>query len=407
MKSLLLSIALLLAAFSFGQKRMIEQSTDYYDQNNVFINQYSFVYNYSTWSGLMPPLEPKLVLWANDFDFKLIPTVICDLQEHFVYSPSQPITSIGSIDHTLVNGMITESYEFLSLNNTRTLFTYDSFGRVTDKVIQLESLGIWETMDSVRLSYDATNNILLNEHYGFTSGVPLANYIDSMEYAPGTNNLIFYQRLYDPQFQYTGTRSEITYLGDNIDHVDVYEINDFGDVIWTTRLIYQYVGSTLVETNLYDVISNVPSTTIASTRSYSYTSTDQLSEITYSSGGSVNFRQEYSYDTDGYVTSEKSYILPNIGTENRIFERYFYYENVLENEEILNVNVNTFPNPSTDFIEIQTEGKLETVSLFNSNGQLVIEQTGQNLDVRHLEPGTYILKGKTELGTFTEQIIKL
>jgi hypothetical protein len=39
-------------------------------------------------------------------------------------------------------------------------------------------------------------------------------------------------------------------------------------------------------------------------------------------------------------------------------------------------------------------------------GQLVIEQRTDEIDIRHLESGVYILKGTTEHGTFSQKVMK-
>ena len=69
-----------------------------------------------------------------------------------------------------------------------------------------------------------------------------------------------------------------------------------------------------------------------------------------------------------------------------------------------------FPNPTSGFIQIQTANgiELKEISLFNSNGQLLLHQNAQNLfiEMSSFPTGTFILQVKTEKGILYKTILK-
>lgn len=68
------------------------------------------------------------------------------------------------------------------------------------------------------------------------------------------------------------------------------------------------------------------------------------------------------------------------------------------------------PNPVSDFVNIGMTGKMQEVSLYNSQGQQVLsektDQTSLRMDLSKLVPGIYILKVKTENGIVTDKLLK-
>ncbi len=69
-----------------------------------------------------------------------------------------------------------------------------------------------------------------------------------------------------------------------------------------------------------------------------------------------------------------------------------------------------FPNPTSGFIQIQTANgiELKEISLFNSNGQLLLHQNAQNLfiEMSSFPTGTFMLQVKTEKGILYKTILK-
>jgi hypothetical protein len=89
---------------------------------------------------------------------------------------------------------------------------------------------------------------------------------------------------------------------------------------------------------------------------------------------------------------------------------------VINNNEVKLPAVKVFPNPATDFIQIEP-GNLQNnqlcVSLLTANGQILLskeyKETRQriiSIDVKKLSPGIYYLKIKSGQGTTTKAFIK-
>jgi hypothetical protein len=71
-------------------------------------------------------------------------------------------------------------------------------------------------------------------------------------------------------------------------------------------------------------------------------------------------------------------------------------------------NIVVSPNPVTEKLNIETEGKIISVSLYDFKGSLVKTITGSNktVDVSNLSVGNYLIKVKTDKAEFTKKIIK-
>jgi hypothetical protein len=76
-------------------------------------------------------------------------------------------------------------------------------------------------------------------------------------------------------------------------------------------------------------------------------------------------------------------------------------------EEIAN-DVNVYPNPATDVINITTPDNVLRVEIFNMQGQLVKAEAGNvnNISVRDLANGIYTLKLTTDNGSSVHKIVK-
>lgn len=69
--------------------------------------------------------------------------------------------------------------------------------------------------------------------------------------------------------------------------------------------------------------------------------------------------------------------------------------------------VKIYPNPVKDILHIQANENIAKTQLYNTAGKLVIEQeNSNNIDVRNLNSGIYILKVETQSGTSTHKINK-
>jgi len=78
--------------------------------------------------------------------------------------------------------------------------------------------------------------------------------------------------------------------------------------------------------------------------------------------------------------------------------------------DLSNVDIKLYPNPTNDIINIQSNSKIKSVQVYNMNGQVMISKTIQNqnakINVAGYISGTYIVKVETESGIQTHKIIK-
>lgn len=107
------------------------------------------------------------------------------------------------------------------------------------------------------------------------------------------------------------------------------------------------------------------------------------------------------------VSVEKSstYTFQNI-TENHTITAIFKKIELGTNETGLK-EINIYPNPTSDYIYISGNKKINTLELYNVNGQKVLQSKGNTIDISSLTKGVYILKTFTENNeVFTNKIIK-
>ncbi len=72
--------------------------------------------------------------------------------------------------------------------------------------------------------------------------------------------------------------------------------------------------------------------------------------------------------------------------------------------------LNVFPNPFSDYIELESKEKITDINIFSSDGRELMFINTQNknrLNVSTLESGVYFIRLKTAHETITRQIIKL
>lgn len=71
------------------------------------------------------------------------------------------------------------------------------------------------------------------------------------------------------------------------------------------------------------------------------------------------------------------------------------------------VNLTLFPNPASDFLNIESKAKVEAVQVYDMSGKSINSSVLDNkVDVRNLSKGTYIIKVKTTAGETTQKFIK-
>lgn len=80
----------------------------------------------------------------------------------------------------------------------------------------------------------------------------------------------------------------------------------------------------------------------------------------------------------------------------------------LKDESLTDLSFKIYPNPAGDFINIQTNDEITSISVYSNSGQKIInfEKNVKQLDIRNIPSGAYILEIKTKNKTRTENFIK-
>ncbi len=103
---------------------------------------------------------------------------------------------------------------------------------------------------------------------------------------------------------------------------------------------------------------------------------------------------EFGMNTPAYFCIDNIVLSPSVGLN-----------------EMDDLTLNVYPNPTTDFIQIQSEILVQSWSIYDLKGNLVLENKGaletSEIDVQGLLPNTYILKCETENGSKIETFVKM
>lgn len=81
--------------------------------------------------------------------------------------------------------------------------------------------------------------------------------------------------------------------------------------------------------------------------------------------------------------------------------------NTLTTNDIVKKQTYFSPNPTSDFLNIKTNSKINAVSVADLTGKKVnVKLDGDKVDVRSLPAGTYLINIETKDGVSTEKFIK-
>ncbi|WP_338351373.1 T9SS-dependent choice-of-anchor J family protein [Nonlabens tegetincola] len=87
----------------------------------------------------------------------------------------------------------------------------------------------------------------------------------------------------------------------------------------------------------------------------------------------------------------------------------FTTENTASLGDNPSISFTVSPNPATDILEISSENTISSIQIYTALGQLIkedIEFTNNNINVRDLKSGIYVIKINTEFGSKAVQFIK-
>lgn len=106
-----------------------------------------------------------------------------------------------------------------------------------------------------------------------------------------------------------------------------------------------------------------------------------------------------------YVYADNT-VLPNLKSTKK--EMTIPASKAVDNNPAVSEVFRIFPNPTGDFINVQTHDEITSVSVYNASGQKIITvgQNNKRIDVQSIPAGMYLLEVKTRTRTITEKFIK-
>lgn len=408
MKSILFFILVMLATFSLAQKRMQSISSTSFN-DGIAYSYDSTAFSYGSANGYLASNKPVFGFSEENlnygFQFNNF-ELLADSYSFFAGSPS-PITQLSQTTNSFSGNQLIEKNDgtykvqyFYDINNKLHLYKRFLFS------------GTWVIQDSIVYTYNNANQVVLINNYNDQNQINLhINYIDSIEYDPIDGKILVHKNYYfDPDSNQLipAYRREFLYSASNqIDYVDLYVYSTITDGIeWNNRTIYNFLNTVPSSVKTYEVSNGALQIMPSFEIYYTHNQDNNLSEALYIFSGDTAFISNYSYvdinflaQMDGLFVNDPSN--PVVNSEIR-----YNYETTLHLEQLVSIESLLFPNPAKEKLEVQVDGEILSIEVFNLQGQLLIQQKAKIIDVNELSSGTYILKGKSSEGTFKEKFIK-
>jgi beta-glucanase (GH16 family) len=231
-----------------------------------------------------------------------------------------------------------------------------------------------------------------------------------------------------------GTWPAIWTLGKNINETGAYwQTQGFGTTSWPACGEIDIMEHGLGDTNHVSSALHTPSSHGNTMNFQSYVLNDVANEFhVYSMNWSPNqitFLIDgigfYTYnpevkDSSTWPFDEDQYLLLNVAmggvagaidpsfTESSMVIDYVrVYQNTLRVDDVFQNKLRVYPNPASNVIHISSEDQIDSVELFNTMGQLVINksQEAKQLDIVNLNSGVYILKIYSKDFSTTRRVI--
>ncbi|TNF47555.1 MAG: T9SS type A sorting domain-containing protein [Bacteroidetes bacterium] len=288
----------------------------------------------------------------------------------------------------------------------RELFTYNANGKVATHTFENESMpGVWDIQERMEFFYDANDRLIAAHRFDGVSSFYTNK--DSVWY-DGTTNNVLTRKSYesaDGMTFYLMYKSETTWTGNQPTTVNYFEDDDsdpMTPIVWFLTGDYTFTGSNCTLFEVFLVVNDVPTTTLAAQWDYSFNGSNQLiSDV--QSGGFGDVRIDYTYQADGLLETIDQQEDQGTGLATYRFVRFYYTDVTGIEEETLEFSV--YPNPTTDKVNISQV--CDRVEVFTMNGELVLAQSNtNNVDLSSFIAGNYLIKVSNGNGTGSKMIVK-
>lgn len=411
MKSLLLFVSLFICGISFGQKKLIAK-TAVSPANGSTFSIDSFAYHYGSWIGSLNEFGYKEGFNSNGyFGYQIsMPRIAADSIVRFLGTNLSFTDSSYILYNTLSGDIIQSTNSINPAGSVVTNYTYHTNCKVQSELKHHFNSGVLFATDSLWINYDLYGNKINSTQYYYDT-VPIVQQTDTFDYQLGTNNLVRFVRYYHytapTSFYFKDIEIFTSYSGNKPQFSDLWSSNTAsGNFEWNTRLTFTYQLSNLIKTEFYTVQSGVLSPSSYSRFQYTLNTSNQLINSNFYYGSNLWDSTTMMYDSDNYLVTQNNYGIDTTGAIYGYNKTNYYYQSTLSIPELYEVYVSIFPNPSADYVQIQTSDNLKSVDVYNTSGQLLIHQNMAQIDVRNLPYGTYIIQGQTDKGSFSKKFVK-
>lgn len=401
------TIVLALALISFGanaQKKLTGMATQQFDETGALVSVDSSDYTYNSWEGSITSNEPVFKFDTPVFDWVYEkPTATWNTEN--VYSGT-PLQLDYTRQNTITNGNLVDSEV---AQNDRTEYTYDAAGNVTMIQYFFYNVSQFDIYAERTFEYDANNNLTVETYISDPTGSPITESIDSMFYDASDNlvRAISYEWDASNSTLYGSSESLLTYTGSELTDLQLYEGSSTSPLEWSYDIDYNYSGGLPSLLEAYEVTGGVPAATPEVEIEYTYNANNQLELYEGMLGGDLFAQRTYTYDAEGFLSEMEISELDFINSVLYLSEVVnFYYQSTAGIGEPVQLEASVYPNPSTDVITLSTEAEVEQVAIYGVNGNLLIQQNGETIDVSNLPAGTYIAKVKTSNGMGQTRFVK-
>ncbi len=191
--------------------------------------------------------------------------------------------------------------------------------------------------------------------------------------------------------------------GDVVSASTVFAENTGGN--GSPDVYYTYTGNGIAE--IITLSTCHPGTTFPTTvRVFSDCSLSNQIDFNDSSCENQPFLTFNSDGSSTYYNMVEGYSSANAG----FFELSITCQNLVSIDDHTLNNLTLYPNPVKDKLNIRSESNVETIEIFNINGQMVLNQNIQNsnysLDISSLKNGVYFVKAITANTSKTFKVVK-
>ncbi|NVK64032.1 MAG: T9SS type A sorting domain-containing protein [Flavobacteriales bacterium] len=394
-----------LALTAFGvnaQQKLIGLTTRNFDETGTMVDIDSSEYIYNSWEGSLYSNEPEFRFDSPVFDWLYeLPTIKCNTEN--LYS-GMPLAFTEARQNTIVNGNLADSE---IAQSDRQEYTYDASGNLTKIELFFWNVTQFDILGENNFEYDANNNLVVESFISDPTGNPVTESVDSMFYDASNNMTRHISYSWSGSALYPESQSLMTYSGSELTGLEIYEGSSTTPLEWTYDLDYSYSAGLPSLVEAYPVSGGVPGTTTEIELNYTYNADNQLSVYQGYFGGDLFVQQDYTYDTEGFVKQIESSELDFVSSSLYVYEILdFYYQSTAGIDEEFALEATVYPNPSSDVITISSELNVDQVSVFSTDGRLMISQKGNTMDVSNLPAGVYVVKAMTSKGAAQTRFVK-